>query len=132
MRPIYLTFTPTSASSDFVTQPVVLDPYTNPQSFSVIATLLGTSSSATATIGLQVSNDDPYAPTYDPAKGNWLVSDGFFSNSGVLVATSSTTGLGSVGGSTNVVPRLIRFSATSCVDVAQVKFEVVQGGIGGV
>jgi hypothetical protein len=125
MRPIEITSPAADNTGSFTTQPVVLDPYTNAQSVTVIASLVGSGQIVPASLELQASNDDPFAPTYNPANGHWVNVEAFGAD-GTVTAGQSVEAV------INAVPRLIRFKGTSCVVGSVVTFKIIQGGLGSV
>ena len=122
MRPITIVFAATGAT--FTTDPVVLDPYTNPQSTTIIANT--PTAGGSGSLALQVSNDDPFAPNFTPAGASWVPVASAFSSSGAVTPTQPVSAV------LMSVPRLIRFTASGCVGNPVVTFRVVQGGLGGV
>ena len=122
MRPITINVAATGPT--FTTNPVVLDPYTNPQSVSVIVNT--PTNGGSGTVAMQVSNDDPFAPNFTPAGASWVAATGAFSNGGAVTPTQPVSTV------MVSIPRMIRFVASACVGNPNVFFKIVQGGLGGV
>ena len=126
MRPITITVPATGAL--FTTDPVVLDPYTNPQSTSIIVNTPTQGAGVTATIQLQLSNDDPFAPNFTSAGAVWLsLPLTTFTNGGIVTPTNPV-----ISAVLTSVPRIVRFLGSSCVGNPVVSFKIVQGGLTGV
>jgi hypothetical protein len=126
MRPIYLTLGGVNNAS--ITAPIVLDQYIAPGAISIFAILAGGTGSPSATVTLQVTNDDIFASNYAPNTGNWFsLPANTFTGSGALTSASPTAEATLSG----AIPRAMRATFSGCVGAPNVTFQVAQMGIGG-
>lgn len=123
MRPIYITTANLPAVGTTYTQAVPMDIYIAPGQVSVIGVATAGTS---ASLSLQVTNDDIFATDYNPLTGNWLTLPATtFSNSGALTPSNP------VEATLTAVPRAIRVGFAGCVGNPTVGLQIVQSGIGG-
>ena len=133
MRPIYQTSV--ASSSTYTFPPIVPDVLLTPGNATWVAKLTSGGSSS-ATVTLWFSNDDPFAPNFDPLTAVWVQEMAAFQTGATTVGPSVTL-TGAIGSVTSAsvgayayLPRLIQFRLSACTNSAVVVIEFVQASGG--
>lgn len=123
MRPIYLTYSPVTAST--VTSPIVLDQYISPGN--MVTTIVLGGSATSATVVLEYTTDNVIDPTVTSYTWQPFTATPFSAT-----GTYAFTAAGAVEGAFTMLPKAVRVRCTAVAGTSPtMSVQVIQAGIGG-